>query len=70
MALNLGMSILVAGKIRPFPVGTDIRDGLARGMVGLIEVDEQFASSGEILNVLRDSKERIFSHIAKLEGRR
>ena len=57
-------------KIRPFPVGTDVRDQLARGMIGLIEID------GAICIVPRDVLEKcierlegqeIFSHLAKLE---
>lgn len=57
-------------KIRPFPVGTDIRDGLARGMVGLIEVDGTICIvPREILEkcVERLEGQEIFSHIAKLE---
>ena len=57
-------------KIRPFPVSSDVRDRLARGMIGLIEVD------GAICIVSRDVLEKcikrlegqeIFSHLAKLE---
>ena len=57
-------------KIRPFPVSTDVRDQLARGMIGLIEID------GAICIVPRDILEKcierlegqeIFSHLAKLE---
>jgi uncharacterized protein len=57
-------------KIRPFPVGPDIRDQLARGLLGLIEID------GAICIVPRDVLEKclqrldgkdIFSHLAKLE---
>jgi uncharacterized protein YaiL (DUF2058 family) len=57
-------------KIRPFPVGADIRDRLARGSLGLIEVD------GAVCIVPRDVIEKclerldgqeIFSHLAKLE---
>lgn len=57
-------------KIRPFPVGADIRDRLARGLLGLIEID------GAICIVPRDVLEKclhrldgqdIFSHLAKLE---
>ena len=57
-------------KIRPFPVGTDIRDGLARGMIGLIEVDGTICIvPREILEkcVERLEGQEIFSHIAKLE---
>lgn len=57
-------------KIRPFPVSTDVRDQLARGMIGLIEID------GAICIVPRDVLEKcierlegqeVFSHLAKLE---
>ena len=57
-------------KIRPFPVSTDVRDRLARGMIGLIELD------GAICIVPRDVLEKcierlegqvIFSHLAKPE---
>ena len=57
-------------KIKPFPVGADIRDLLARGLLGLIEID------GAIWIVPRDVLEKclerldgqdIFSHLAKLE---
>ena len=57
-------------KIRPFPVSADVRDRLARGMIGLIELD------GAICIVPRDILEKcmerlegqeIFSHLAKLE---
>ncbi|MEE2820233.1 MAG: DUF2058 family protein [Pseudomonadota bacterium] len=57
-------------KIRPFPVSSDVRDRLARGMIGLIELD------GAICIVPRDVLEKcierlegreIFSHLAKLE---
>ena len=57
-------------KIRPFPVCADVRDRLARGIIGLIELD------GSICIVPRDVLERcierlegqeIFSHLAKLE---
>ena len=57
-------------KIRPFPVSTDVRDRLARGVIGLIELD------GAICIVSRDVLEKcierlegqkIFSHLAKLE---
>ena len=57
-------------KIRPFPVSTDVRDQLARGMIGLIEID------GAICIVPRDVLEKcierlegqeIFPHLAKLE---
>ena len=57
-------------KIRPFPVSADVRDRLARGMFGLIELD------GAIYIVPRDILEKcigrlegheIFSHLAKLE---
>ena len=57
-------------KIRPFPVGTDIRDGLARGMIGLVEVDGIICIvPREILKkcVERLEGQEIFSHIAKLE---
>ena len=57
-------------KIRPFPVSNDVRDRLARGMIGLIELD------GAICIVPRDVLEKcierlegqeIFSHLAKIE---
>jgi uncharacterized protein YaiL (DUF2058 family) len=57
-------------KIRLFPVSADVRDRLARGMIGLIELD------GAICVVPRDILEKcierlegqeIFSHLAKLE---
>ena len=57
-------------KIRPFPVGVDVRDRLSRGLLGLIEVD------GAIFVVPKDTLEKclerlagqkIFSHLAKLE---
>jgi uncharacterized protein YaiL (DUF2058 family) len=57
-------------KIRPFPVSADVRDRLARGMIGLIELD------GAICIIPRDVLEKcierlegqkIFSHLAKLE---
>ena len=57
-------------KIRPFPVSTEVRDGLARGLLGLIEIDRA------ICIIPRDVLERclerldgqkIFSHLAKLE---
>ena len=57
-------------KIRPFPVSSDVRDRLARGMIGLIELD------GAIYIVPRDVLEKcierlegreIFSHLAELE---
>ena len=57
-------------KIRPFPVGADIRNRLSRGLLGLIEVD------GAIFVVPRETLEKclerlagqkIFSHLAKLE---
>ena len=57
-------------KIKPFPVSSDVRDRLARGMIGLIELD------GAICIVPRDVLEKcierlegreIFSHLAKLE---
>ena len=57
-------------KIRPFPVGADIRDGLARGMIGLVEVDGTICIvPREILEkcVERLEGQEIFSHIAKLE---
>jgi len=57
-------------KIRPFPVSAAVRDQLAKGIVGLIEID------GAIVIVPRDTLERcrqrlegqeIFTHLAKLE---
>ena len=57
-------------KIRPFPVGADIRDGLARGMIGLVEVDGTICIvPREILEkcIERLEGQEIFSHIAKLE---
>ena len=57
-------------KIRPFPVSAEVRDGLARGLLGLIEIDRA------ICIIPRDVLERclermdgqeIFSHLAKLE---
>ena len=57
-------------KIKPFPVSTYVRDQLARGMIGLIELD------GTICIVPRDVLEKcierlegqdLFSHLAKLE---
>lgn len=57
-------------KIRPYPVSAAVRDQLARGMLGLIELD------GAILIVPREILERcrerledqdIFTHLAKLE---
>ena len=57
-------------KIRPYPVSPDVRDRLARGMLGLIEID------GAICIVPRDVLEKcierlegqeIFAHLAKLE---
>ena len=57
-------------KIRPFPVGADTRDGLARGMIGLVEVDGTICIvPREILEkcVERLEGQEIFSHIAKLE---
>ena len=46
-------------KIRPFPVGTDIRDGLARGMIGLVEVD------GTICIVPREILEKCVERLEK-----
>ena len=57
-------------KIRPFPVGIDIREGLARGMIGLVEVDGTICIvPREILEkcIERLEGQEIFSHIAKLE---
>lgn len=57
-------------KIRPFPVSTDVRDRLSRGLLGLIEMD------GAIFIVSRNTLEKclerlegqkIFSHLARLE---
>ena len=57
-------------KIRPFPVAASVRDQLAKGLLGLIEID------GAIVIVPRETLERcrerlagqeIFTHLAKLE---
>ena len=57
-------------KIRPFPVGADVRDRLSRGLLGLIELDGAiFVVPRRLLrSVSRGSRARnIFSHLAKLE---
>ncbi len=57
-------------KIRPFPVAADVRDRLAKGLLGLIEID------GAIIIIPRDILERcrerlgeqaVFTHLAALE---
>lgn len=57
-------------KIRPFPVAAEVRDRLAKGLLGLIEID------GAIVIVPREVIERcrerlgdqpIFTHLAALE---
>ena len=69
-AQRVDFRFLYGKKIRPFPVSTEVRDQLARGMIGLIEID------GAISIVPRDVLEKcierlegqeIFSHLAKLE---
>ena len=57
-------------KIRPFPVGADVRDRLSRGLLGLIELDGAiFVVPRETLEkcLARLEGQKIFSHLAKLE---
>ena len=57
-------------KIRPFPVGADVRDRLSRGLLGLIELDGAiFVVPRETLEkcLARLGGQKIFSHLAKLE---
>jgi uncharacterized protein len=57
-------------KIRPFPVGADIRDRLARGLLGLIEIDGAICIvPREVLEKCRErlDSQNVFSHLAKLE---
>ena len=57
-------------KIRPFPVGAEVRDRLSRGLLGLIEVDGAiFVVPRETLQkcLERLAGQNIFSHLAKLE---
>ena len=57
-------------KIRPFPVGADVRDRLSRGLLGLIELDGAiFVIPRETLEkcLARLEGQKIFSHLAKLE---
>ena len=58
-------------KIRPFPVSSDVKDRLARGMIGLIELDGTICIFPR--DVLDKCIERLegqdnFSHLAKLEA--
>ncbi len=57
-------------KIKPFPVSVEVRDGLALGLLGLIELDRSiFIVPRDILErcIERLDGQVIFTHLAKLE---